>query len=53
MGLHPPLGLVAANPVDVADARIAATAVLLDARLVTHNRRHFENIEDLELVAIR
>jgi len=44
---------VAGNPVDVADAWIAATAMLLDAALVTHNRRHFENIEDLELISVR
>ena len=44
---------VAGNPVDVADAWIAATAVHLDAPLVSHNRRHFENIEGLELISVR
>jgi len=43
---------MAGKPVDVADAWIAATAALLDARRVTHNRRHFENIEDLELISV-
>ena len=35
---------LAGTPVDVADAWIAATAMHLDAPLVSHNRRHFENI---------
>ena len=42
---------VAGRPVDVADAWIAATALYLDIPLVTHNRRHFDHIEGLELVS--
>ena len=42
---------LAGSPVDVADAWIAATAVYLDVPLVTHNRRHFDKIEGLELLS--
>lgn len=44
---------LAGKPVDVADAWIAATAMYLDVPLVTHNRRHFENIEGVELISVR
>jgi predicted nucleic acid-binding protein len=37
--------------IDVADAWVAATAVYLDARLVTHNRSHFEHVAGLNLVS--
>ena len=44
---------LAGNPVDVADAWVTATAVHLDAPLVSHNRRPFENIEGLVLISVR
>lgn len=39
------------RPVGVADAWIAATALLHDTPLVTHNREHFSEIEDLRVMS--
>jgi tRNA(fMet)-specific endonuclease VapC len=39
------------RPIATADAWIAATAVLLDAPLLTHNARDFNNIPDLTLIS--
>ncbi len=39
------------RPVGVADAWIAATALLHDMPLVTHNREHFSGIEGLEIMS--
>lgn len=39
------------NPVGVADAWIAATALLHGMPLVTHNREHFSDIEGLTVVS--
>lgn len=39
------------RPVGVADAWIAATALLHDMPLVTHNREHFSNIEGLKVIS--
>jgi predicted nucleic acid-binding protein len=39
------------NPIDAQDAWIAAIALLFDIPLVTHNRRHFENIENLQVIS--
>jgi predicted nucleic acid-binding protein len=39
------------NPIDVADAWIASVALLFDIPLVTHNRRHFENVENLMVIS--
>ncbi|MGI8539211.1 MAG: type II toxin-antitoxin system VapC family toxin [Rubrobacteraceae bacterium] len=39
------------EPVGVADAWIAATALLHDMPLVTHNLEHFSGIEGLEVIS--
>lgn len=39
------------RPVGVADAWIAATAMLHEIPLVTHNREHFSDIEGLEVIS--
>jgi tRNA(fMet)-specific endonuclease VapC len=39
------------NPIDTADAWVASVALLFDIPLVTHNRRHFENVKDLKIVS--
>jgi len=39
------------RPVETADAWIAAVALMFDIPLVTHNRRHFENISGLQLIS--
>ncbi len=39
------------SPVGVADAWIAATALLHEMPLVTHNREHFSSIEGLKVVS--
>jgi tRNA(fMet)-specific endonuclease VapC len=38
------------KPTGEVDALIAATAITYNAKLVTRNRKHFENIDDLNLV---
>ncbi len=37
--------------IECADAWIAATALLHNIPLITHNRRHFENISGLTLIS--
>jgi predicted nucleic acid-binding protein len=37
--------------IECADAWIAATALLHNIPLITHNRRHFENIDGLSLIS--
>lgn len=39
------------TPIEVGDAWIAATALLYDFPLVTHNRKHFEVIPGLRVVS--
>jgi len=39
------------TPIDVGDAWIAATALLHDFPLITHNRKHFEVVPGLRLVS--
>ncbi len=39
------------RPVGVADAWIAATALLHDMPLVTHNREHFSGISGLDIIS--
>jgi tRNA(fMet)-specific endonuclease VapC len=39
------------NPIDTADAWVAAVALLFDIPLVTNNRRHFENIKNLKIIS--
>ena len=39
------------RPIDTADAWVAAVALLFDIPLVTHNRRHFEAIENLQIIS--
>jgi predicted nucleic acid-binding protein len=37
--------------INTADAWVAATALLNNIPLVSHNRRHFENVEGLDLIS--
>jgi tRNA(fMet)-specific endonuclease VapC len=39
------------RPLDTSDAWVAAVALLFDIPLVTHNRRHFENVKDLKIIS--
>ena len=39
------------RPIETADAWVAAVALMFDVPLVTHNRRHFENIVDLQIIS--
>ena len=39
------------NPIDTADAWVASVALLFDVPLVTHNRRHFESVDGLQIVS--
>ena len=39
------------NPIDTADAWVASVALMFDIPLVTHNRRHFENVKDLQIIS--
>lgn len=41
------------NPVDFADAAIAATTVANGARLATLNQKHFKDIPELELMELQ
>lgn len=39
------------KPIDTADAWVASVALMFDVPLVTHNRRHFENVKDLKIIS--
>lgn len=39
------------NPIETADAWVASVALMFDIPLVTHNRRHFENVKDLQIIS--
>ena len=39
------------NPIDTADAWVAAVALLFDIPLVTHNRRHFQAVKNLQIIS--
>ena len=39
------------RPIGTADAWVAAVALMFDVPLVTNNRRHFENVENLKIVS--
>ncbi|MDQ3179700.1 MAG: PIN domain-containing protein [Acidobacteriota bacterium] len=39
------------RPIETADAWVASVALMFDIPLVTHNRRHFENVKDLEIIS--
>ena len=39
------------RPIETADAWIASVAILFDIPLVTHNRRHFEAVENLQIIS--
>lgn len=39
------------RPIATADAWVAAVALMFDVPLVTHNRRHFENVEHLKITS--
>lgn len=39
------------RPIETADAWVASVALMFDIPLVTHNRRHFENVKDLQVIS--
>ena len=39
------------RPIGTADAWVAAAALMFDVPLVTHNRKHFENVESLKFIS--
>ncbi|CAN5670240.1 type II toxin-antitoxin system VapC family toxin [soil metagenome] len=39
------------RPIGTADAWVAAAALMFDVPLVTHNRKHFENVESLKIIS--
>jgi len=39
------------RPIETADAWVASVALMFDVPLVTHNCRHFENIEHLKIIS--
>lgn len=39
------------RPIDTGDAWIAAVALMFDVPLVTHNRKHFQNISGLQIIS--
>jgi tRNA(fMet)-specific endonuclease VapC len=39
------------NPIDTADDWVASVALQFDIPLVTHNRRHFENIGSFKMIS--
>jgi len=39
------------NPIDTADAWVAAVGLYFDIPLVTNNRRHFENVKNLKIIS--
>lgn len=39
------------KPIDTADAWVASVALMFDIPLVTHNRRHFENVKNLQIIS--
>jgi len=39
------------NPIGTVDAWVESAALLFDIPLVTHNRRHFENVKNLKIIS--
>jgi len=39
------------RPIGTADAWVAAAALMFDVPLITHNRKHFENVENLKIIS--
>ena len=39
------------RPIETADAWVAAVALMFDVPLVTHNRKHFENVTNLKIIS--
>ena len=39
------------RPIATADAWVAAVALMFDIPLVTHNRKHFENVKNLQIIS--
>jgi len=39
------------RPIGTADAWVAAATLMFDVPLVTHNRKHFENVESLKIIS--
>ncbi|MDQ3711635.1 MAG: PIN domain-containing protein [Acidobacteriota bacterium] len=37
--------------IETADAWVAAAALMFDVPLITHNRKHFENVESLKIIS--
>ena len=44
-------GLKKGRLISTADAWVAAVAMMFDIPLVTHNRKHFENVENLKIIS--
>ena len=41
------------KPIATADAWVASVAVMFDIPLITHNQKHFENVENLRIISVR
>ncbi len=39
------------RPIGTADAWVAAVALMFDVPLVTHNRKHFQNVSGLQIIS--
>jgi len=44
-------GFKKGRPLSTADAWVAAAALMFDVPLITHNRKHFENVESLKFIS--
>jgi len=44
-------GLKKGRLISTADVWVAAVAMMFDIPLVTHNRKHFENVENLKIIS--
>lgn len=44
-------GFKKGRPIATADAWVAAVALMFDIPLVTHNRKHFQNVRDLKIIS--
>jgi len=44
-------GLKKGRPINTADAWVASVTLMFDIPLVTHNRRHFESVENLHIIS--
>jgi len=39
------------RPIEMADAWVAAATLMFDVPLITHNRKHFENVENSKIIS--